>query len=207
MSKFENFIYTNDVAISEEICEELINYTNDNLDTIKEIQEHNKFLTKDLQPEKRSDYKLKMQDDFNYFWAPYSLCKPPQPLVIKVIEVIMEGLSEYITKYPAMVVTTQHGITFQDIKYHIVKSGGGYHSWHSEWDAKSPYEKRILAWHISLTSHENEGELEFLYHDDRIPAKAGRLIIWPAFFPWVHRGNAIRTDTEKHYLTGWFWLQ
>ena len=40
MSEFENFIYTNDDAMSEEGCKELMNYTNDNLDAIKEIQEH-----------------------------------------------------------------------------------------------------------------------------------------------------------------------
>jgi len=205
VSKFKNFIYTNDDAISEEICKEFVNYTNDNLDAIEEIQEHTKLVMKDIYPtEKPVDFGIRMQSDFTYFWAPYAVCSPPQPLVRKVIEVIMGGLREYVEKYPAMAVATQNGMSFQDIKYHIVRSGEGYHAWHSEWTSKYPDQNRILVWHISLTSHENEGELEFLYHDDRIPAKAGRLILWPAFFPWIHRGNAIRTDTEKHYLTGWF---
>ena len=114
------------------------------------------------------------------------------------------GLSEYIKKYPAIIKAVPKGVSNPDIKYHIVKSGEGYHAWHSEWMPQPPDDRRILVWHISLTSHENEGELEFLYHKERITPKAGRLIIWPAFFPWIHRGNAIRTDTEKHYLTGWF---
>ena len=95
---------------------------------------------------------------------------------------------------------------FPEIKYHIVEPGGGYHVWHSEWQMNPPDNLKILVWHISLTNHANEGELEFLYHDKRIIPKAGRLIIWPASFPWVHRGNAMRTST-KHYVTGWLYVE
>lgn len=205
MSEFDNFIYTNDNAMSKEVCQEMMNYTNDNLDGIKEREEHTKFIMKDIYPtQSRPDYPVKTKSDFAYFWTPYSICSPPQILVKKVIEVIMGGLHEYVKKYPAITLCSKYGISFQDIKYHVVKEAQGYHAWHSEWTSTYPEDRRILVWHISLTNHENEGELEFLYHDERVPARAGRLVIWPAFFPWLHRGNAIRTDTEKHYLTGWF---
>ena len=202
----ENFIYTNDNAMSEEMCKESINFTNKNLDFIKEIQEKSKLSKGEMFPPERPnvDYGITTKTDFNYFWAPYSISSPPTPLVKMVMKIIMVGLKEYVAKYPAMAKCVPKGISFQDIKYHVVKSGEGYHAWHSEWSTQYPNDKRILVWHIALTSHENEGELEFLYHEERIPAVAGRLVIWPAFWPWIHRGNAIRTDTEKHYLTGWF---
>ena len=199
MSKFENFIYINDDVISEEFCKEVFNFTNNNLDSIKELQ------SVWMNPaEDTLDAKIKERTDFNYYWAPYSLCTPPIHLVMEVVNVITGGLKEYAAKYPAISLITPYGLEMEEIKYHVVKSGEGYHGWHSEWHSSPPQDKRILVWHIALTSHENEGELEFLYHKERITAKAGRLIIWPAFFPWIHRGNAIRTDTEKHYLTGWF---
>ena len=202
---FENFIYTNNNAMSEEMCKESINFTNSNLDSIKEIKEQIKFTMSGIYPtENPVDFGITTRTDFNYFWSPYSISSPPQVFVKMVVEIIMAGLKEYVDKFPAMAQIAPRGISFGDIKYHIVESGEGYHAWHSEWNLQSPSDNRILVWHISLTTHEKEGELEFLYHNDRIPAKEGRLIIWPAFWPWVHRGNAIRTDTEKHYLTGWF---
>ena len=67
-----------------------------------------------------------------------------------------------------------------------------------------PAKDMMLVWHLSLTSHKNEGELEFKYYDKRIEPKAGRLIMWPAGFTHTHRGNCIRSDTQKHYMTGWW---
>jgi len=202
----ENFIYMKDNAMSEEMCKESINFTNKNLNSIKEIQEEIKLSMREVDTPKSPsvDYGITTKTDFNYFWAPYSISSPPHPLFKMVIKIIMVGLKEYVTKYPAMAKCVPEGVGFKDIKYHIVKQGEGYHAWHSEWSTQTPSDKRILVWHIALTSHENEGELEFLYHEERIPPVAGRLVIWPAVWPWIHRGNAIRTDTEKHYLTGWF---
>ena len=117
------------------------------------------------------------------------------------------ALEEYIKKYPALVEAAPFGMSNPDMKYHIVKSGEGYHAWHSEWNSQLPNDRRILVWHLSLTSHENEGELEFINYGRRINPKAGRLIIWPAQFTHTHRGNPIRTqDTFKHYITGWWYI-
>ena len=96
-------------------------------------------------------------------------------------------------------------ITDYVIKYHIVQQYQGYHVWHYEWKGNDyPAKDIVLAWHLSLTSHKNEGELEFKYYDKRIEPEAGRLLIWPAGFTHTHRGNCIRSDTQKHYMTGWW---
>ena len=59
------------------------------------------------------------------------------------------------------------GPLFNDVfKIHKCQPSEGYHTWHSEWVAQYPEERRMLVWHISLTSHENEGEIEFLYHEE-----------------------------------------
>ena len=93
------------------------------------------------------------------------------------------------------------------MKYHIVQQYQGYHVWHKEWRGNIyPYKDIVLAWHLSLTSHKNEGELEFKYYDRKIEPKAGRLIVWPAGFTHTHRGNSIKSDTQKHYMTGWWFV-
>ena len=210
MNKFANFIYTNDGALTENECKNLIDNTNDNIEFIKKYQ-LSEFSPANLhnKPQDETDSiktnknKILLRKDFFYFMSPALNTLKNLTMIMKAIN---GGLSKYYEKYPAVSLIAPSGTYSPDIKYHIVKSGEGYHGWHSEWDYHPPNDRRILVWHISLTNHEDEGELEFLYHNDRIPAKAGRLIIWPAFFPWLHRGNAIRTDTEKHYLTGWFYI-
>ena len=204
MSKFENFIYTNDEALSEKICTEIIDFTNKNIDIIVKDRPL-QFSPQEISKENTTHYKLNVKNDFNYYWS-YMLVG--RNLMDTIKNLCNVGLVEYLREYPALGQSVDQASFYSpDIKYHIVKSGEGYHAWHSEWAFNPPDDRRILAWHISLTSHENEGELEFLYYKERIIPKAGRLIIWPATFPWVHRGNAIRSDKEKHYLTGWFWLQ
>ena len=117
------------------------------------------------------------------------------------IFLITKGASEYIDRYP--VIFEGIAMSSPKIKYHVVHQHGGYHAWHSEW-AAVPWADSILTWHLSLTEHKEEGELEFLYYGKRIEPKAGRLLVWPSYFPWTHRGNSIRTEPEKHYLTGWW---
>ena len=198
MNKFENFVYTNDEAVSEEKCKEIVDYTHNWRDIFKDHL-FRPFQRMNVPSELSYRFEATRSSDSNF------LLLEMNPEFSKSInEVLDKSLEEYVTKYPAMALITPNGFHSQCIKYHIVKQGEGYHIWHSEWSTTKPTDQRILVWHIALTSHENEGELEFLYHDNRIPSKVGRLIIWPAFFPWVHRGNAIRTNTEKHYLTGWF---
>ena len=46
------------------------------------------------------------------------------------------------------------------------------------------------------------GETEFLYQHKRIKPEKGKLIIWPANFPFVHRGNP-PLNQEKYILTSW----
>ena len=45
-------------------------------------------------------------------------------------------------------------------------------------------------------------ETEFLNFSKRVKPKRGRIVIWPAGFPYVHRGNPPLSG-EKYLLTSW----
>jgi len=49
---------------------------------------------------------------------------------------------------------------------------------------------------------EGEGETEFLHQGMRVQPRKGDLVVWPAFFTHVHRGNPVYT-TDKYIATGW----
>ena len=51
---------------------------------------------------------------------------------------------------------------------------------------------------------ENEGETEFLLEKIKIQPKKGMMCIFPASFPWQHRGNPVHIY-NKYISTGW-WL-
>ena len=207
---FENkqdFIYINDEAIDEIFCSEFTQYVNENKEKIK--------LT-GWEDELPVEQKAKLRDDYAFFITSghqngHHIFK--QSDVIKLFDVCKNEMGNYLKKYTqlnTLLSGNSYPMNFYNpiMKYHIVSQGGGYHAWHSEWVVSDLLtQSRVLAWHLSLTTHEEEGELEFLYQGRRIAPKAGRMIIFPAAWTHVHRGNSIRkNESEKHYLTGWWYI-
>lgn len=78
----------------------------------------------------------------------------------------------------------------------------GYHVWHIEHGKGFNNEPRAFVFTIYLNDIEDGGETEFLNFSKRIKPKTGRIVIWPAGFPYVHRGNPPLKD-KKYILTSW----
>ena len=82
--------------------------------------------------------------------------------------------------------------------------GGGFHNWHSE---VSHYENmnRCLVWTFYLNDIElDEGETEFLFEKMRVRPRKGLGCMFPAAWPFMHRGNPVHS-ANKYISTGW-WL-
>ena len=82
----------------------------------------------------------------------------------------------------------------------------GYHQWHIEHMRGAKGEPRAFAFSVYLNDVEEGGETEFLHFSQRIKPKQGRVVIWPAAFPYVHRGNPPLSG-EKYILTSWMNLR
>ena len=82
----------------------------------------------------------------------------------------------------------------------------GYHVWHVEHGKGFHNEPRAFVFSIYLNDIEEGGETEFLHFSKRIKPKTGRIVIWPAGFPYVHRGNPPLSG-EKYILTSWMMLR
>lgn len=78
----------------------------------------------------------------------------------------------------------------------------GYHVWHVEQSSGFDYTNRVLAFTVYLNDVTDGGETEFLHQSVRVNPIKGRLVIWPAAFPYVHRGNP-PLKGEKYILTSW----
>ena len=82
----------------------------------------------------------------------------------------------------------------------------GYHVWHIEHGKGFDNEPRAFVFSIYLNDVEDGGETEFLHFSKRVKPKTGRIVIWPAGFPYVHRGNPPLSG-EKYILTSWMTLR
>jgi hypothetical protein len=78
----------------------------------------------------------------------------------------------------------------------------GYHRWHVEHNRGFDNEPRAFVLSIYLNDVEDGGETEFLHFSKRVKPKTGRIVIWPAGFPYVHRGNSPLSG-EKYIITSW----
>ncbi len=82
----------------------------------------------------------------------------------------------------------------------------GYHVWHLEHGPGYDNEPRAFVFSIYLNDVEEGGETEFLHFSRRVKPKKGRIVIWPAGFPYLHRGNPPLSG-EKYILTSWMMLR
>ena len=106
---------------------------------------------------------------------------------------------DYIDMYSVLKQHDNH--TIFTYKIQKTEPGQGYHIWHCE-SGERHFSNRIAAYTLYLNDIEEGGETEFLYCNRRVSAKAGRLSIFPANYPWAHRGNPPIKQT-KYIMTGW----
>ncbi len=110
-----------------------------------------------------------------------------------------DAYGQYLEHYDVLRETGEQWI--RGMRVQKTEPGQGYHQWHYENDGPQR-SQRVTAWMIYLNDIEQGGETEFLYQHKRVEARTGRLVVWPAGFTHVHRGNAPLEGT-KYVLTGW----
>jgi len=95
---------------------------------------------------------------------------------------------------------------FTDMKIQKTLPTEGYHVWHIEHGSRWGDATRAFVFSIYLNDVEEGGETEFLHFSKRVKPKKGRIVIWPAAFPYLHRGNPPLAG-EKYILTSWMILK
>ena len=124
-----------------------------------------------------------------------------------------EGAPEYVKKYNDIIEecmncyadTYPHLLDYQFQTLHInVKKTipkHGYHIWHCE-NNDAGCTRRLIATMLYLNDVTEGGETEFQYQSLRVQPKAGRVVIWPAGFTHMHRGNPPLKE-EKYVANSW----
>lgn len=115
-------------------------------------------------------------------------------------QVLINCWDKYVQEF-----TFLGGVTVSSYTQKLQKTppSGGFHTWHWEHNGDHDNRNRLAVWTLYLTTHENEGETEFLAHGLRVAPEAGKLCIFPADYTAVHRGNPVYSK-DKYIITGWF---
>jgi hypothetical protein len=188
----KDFIGVYDGYIPDEACDEAIELFN-------KYQEFNKvfsrFTSEGATPDFKNDKQLFCTGDV----------LTDQEFNVTKLKLLMVNfdmaLRHYYTETNVKRYTAEDIIT-DHVKIQKTLPAQGYHVWHIEHAAERDMAKRVLVYSIYLNTVEEGGETEFLYQSQRVKPIKGRIVIWPAGFPYVHRGNPPLSG-EKYILTSW----
>lgn len=191
-SSIKDFIGVYDGYIPDEACDQAIELFN-------KYQEFNKIFSRFSSEGTTQDKK----NDKQLFCSPDVLTDHEfnvnklKPLMVNFDVALRHYYTETnIKKYTAEDIITDH------VKIQKTMPSQGYHMWHVEHNPGREMEKRVLSYTIYLNTVEDGGETEFLYQSQRVKPIKGRIVIWPAGFPYVHRGNPPLSG-EKYIVTSW----
>lgn len=199
-SEFTDFIGVWENFVPKNFCDELIEYFDDvyntkgcfispNDNTLSGIAEDDIMRSADAYGGtlNRKDYALLL----NYSNQHYSY---------QINQFLKSCALHYREKYQQL---KQTSLVSTDIKMQKTPPEGGYHLWHYE-NSDMDHAMRELTWMIYLNDMpDGEGETEFMYQRRRIKPTVGTVVMWPAGYTHVHKGNTVLT-TDKYILTGWY---
>jgi Rps23 Pro-64 3,4-dihydroxylase Tpa1-like proline 4-hydroxylase len=116
---------------------------------------------------------------------------------------LQQCYDDYTSKYSLL--RSNGNLRATHMKMQRTGPGGGYHVWHCEQGAEHNQGRAVTYMlYLNNITPGDGGETEFLYQKKRILPTANTIILWPASYTHVHRGNTVLGNDSKYIVTGWF---
>jgi|TARA_X000001382_G_scaffold5997_1_gene4882 hypothetical protein len=193
-TNISNFIGVYDNYILPEECDR----------AIKLFEDQNKF-NNTMNRMSSENSPITQKQDKQFFASPSNLNIWWEDLKTMIINYDMSW-SHYMQNTGANTAYDMNKFFYTDLKIQKTLPTEGYHVWHVEHGKSYEDVARAFVFSIYLNDVEEGGETEFLHFSKRIKPKKGRIVIWPASFPYLHRGNPPLSG-EKYILTSWMMLR
>tara|TARA_R110002020_G_scaffold8569_2_gene34147 strand:+ start:3126 stop:3695 length:570 start_codon:yes stop_codon:yes gene_type:complete len=169
--------------INPEVCDEIINYFEDN----KKLQKLGNLDTGfDKNKKTSTDISVSMED---MNMVPYSF-------------ELKNCVEEYKKIFPALNLYLAPWSMKELINIQKYKPGEGFVGWHTE-NSNLISCHRIMAFMTYLNTVEENGETEWCHQKIKIKPEKGLTLIWPSDWTHLHRGCVAKKET-KYIATGWF---
>ena len=189
-----NFIGVYDNYITPEECDK----------AIKLFEDQNKF-NKTFNRLSSEKTNILNKQDQQFFANPENINVWWQELKSMMVNYEI-AFRHYVSNTGAQTAYDNNSFHFTNVKIQKTLPTEGYHVWHIEHGLGYENEARAFVYSIYLNDVEEGGETEFLHFSKRVKPKKGRIVIWPAAFPYVHRGNPPLSG-ERYILTSWMNLR
>jgi hypothetical protein len=189
-----NFIGIYDNYITQEDCDK----------AIKLYEDQNKF-NKTINRLSFEQAPIIQKQDQQYFAAPWNVDVWWEQLKTMMFNFDL-AWKHYEKNTGALESYDQDTFHYTQLKLQKTLPTEGYHVWHLEHGKGFDNEPRAFVFSIYLNDVEEGGETEFLHFSKRVKPKKGRIVIWPAGFPYLHRGNPPLSG-EKYIVTSWMMLR
>ena len=189
-----NFIGTYDNYISQEECNKVIKF----------YEDQNKFNNTINRLEFENSPIIQKQDQ-TYFAVPNNMDVWWKELKSLIVNFDM-AWKHYEKNVGALESYGQDMFHYTQLKIQKTLPTEGYHVWHLEHQKGFLKDCRAFVYSIYLNDVKEGGETEFLHFSKRVKPKTGRIVIWPAGFPYVHRGNPPLSG-KKYIITSWMMLR
>lgn len=188
-----NFVYEIENTLSSKLCKDIINRFEG--DDRKQIGRTGAGVQKDVK--RSTDLFITGLDNWK-----------------DIDDVLFKKLNVYIKLYINYLLRTEYynvnagaiANTLSNVKdtgYQIQRiQKGEFYKWHHDF---SNTQKRILVfiWYLNDVLEEHGGATQFHFGScKKIQPKEGKLILFPAQWPWLHRGCTVTGDTTKYIITG-----
>ena len=191
-NKFDQFIGIFENAASTEDCNKIIKHF-DNVQDLNLTVKRTKFENINSTIKNNNMYHLINEDD-------ELLMQANKYILGNFIDNLNEAYNLYKKKYDIMDNLSIHKLNM-DVKIQKTVPGEGYHVWHCE-NASVATSRRLLLCMMYLNDVEEGGETEFLHQSIRVKPEAGTIVICPAYFTHLHRGNP-PLKGNKYMINGW----
>ena len=198
----DNFIQIYPNAIPKEICNYFINHFDEADEIGKTYPGH---AGKQIKPH------IKDCQDLTLYYKEYENVKE----VVDYFDLVHIKFMDYIKYYNSSI----DGFIYNRV---IEKSGNtclypphlalmhryepptqGYHGWHQDWQSmEKEFATRMLVGMVYLNDVYIGGETEFYHQNLKIKPEQGTLVVWPAYFTHVHKGNN-PISNRKYIINTW----
>ena len=191
-NRFDQFIGIFENAATTEDCNKIIKHF-DNVQDLNLTVKRTKFENINSTLKNNNIYQFINEDD-------ELLMQANKSILGNFINNLDEAYNLYKKKYDIMDNLEVHKLNI-DVKIQKTEPGEGYHVWHCE-NAGVATSRRLLLCMMYLNDVEEGGETEFLHQSIRVKPKAGTIVICPAYFTHLHRGNP-PLKGNKYMINGW----
>jgi hypothetical protein len=185
--EIKDWIGTFDNFLDPKICDFTIDYFEKNKNNLA----YNRFQGEHAAHTQKNDLSIGISKNNNWF-----------PEMEKICSAVTECLQIYERETNVIKYCDLNEVFFTDIKIQKTIPTEGYHVWHVEKNYKNLLCNRVLVYTVYLNDIDEGGETEFLLMRQRVKPVKGRISIFPAYFPFVHRGNP-PLKNEKYIVTSW----